>query len=454
MAQGLMGLQDLLGQSSNAQQQSGLLGGGVFSQPESRGRRRSRLLNEAIAGAGQNPYARLGASFGGLIGMGGRAATEGLGIVDKPAEVQQSEAIRQVQKEVADRGLDPMSNPREFGDFVAGRFQELGQPQLATRSLLQARQIESQFAPEQPELPAAAQNLAFRAQQAGLEPGTPEYREFMRTGGDVETGQGEFKTYYGPGGEAVQARVEGNELRTLSGENITGQGYSTSSRTPQVSIDQRERPELSGPQVSTVENAAEAGNQARNIEFTLGAIEDLAVQEDIPQDALQPLITGAQGYAEALGLDFERALSSLGYEGIGDLSGKQELNRLYTDLVIRGFDKFKGNLNDREVRLAQNAQPGIGKSRDANLKAIATQRAAAEIAKRDSRMFLSATTPDEFSNALEKRDERSLDEFRELRDTYYEQLKSKSGGAQGQEGGSQEGQNERLRYNPETGRLE
>ena len=188
MAQGLMGLQNLLGQSSNAQQQSGLLGGGVFSQPESRGRRRSRLLNEAIAGAGQNPYARLGASFGGLIGMGGRAAAEGLGIVDAPQEVQQSDAIRQVQKEVADRGLDPMSTPREFGDFVAGRFQELGQPQLATRSLLQARQIESQFAPQQPELPAAAQNLAFRAQQAGLEPGTPEYQEFMRTGGEIEQG--------------------------------------------------------------------------------------------------------------------------------------------------------------------------------------------------------------------------------------------------------------------------
>jgi len=152
MANGLMGLSDLLGQSSNAQQQSGLLGGGVFSQPESRGRRRSRLLNEAIAGAGQNPYSRLGASFGGLIGMGGRAAAEGLGVLDAPEEVQQAEAIRQVQQEVADRGLDPMSNPREFGDFVAGRFQELNQPQLATRSLLQARQIESQFGPQQPEL--------------------------------------------------------------------------------------------------------------------------------------------------------------------------------------------------------------------------------------------------------------------------------------------------------------
>jgi len=91
MAQSLMGLQDLLSQSSNASS-GGLLGGGVFSKPESRGQRRSRLLTEAISDAGQNPYARLGASFGGLIGMGGRAAAEGLGIVDAPAEVQQAEA--------------------------------------------------------------------------------------------------------------------------------------------------------------------------------------------------------------------------------------------------------------------------------------------------------------------------------------------------------------------------
>jgi len=151
MAQGLMGLSNLLGQSSNASS-GGLFGGGVFSQPESRGQRRSRLLTEAISGAGQNPYARLGASFGGLLGMGARAGAEGLGIVDAPAEVQQAEAIRQVQQEVAEQGLDPMANPREFGQYVSSRFQELNQPQLATRSLLQARQLESQFAPEQPEL--------------------------------------------------------------------------------------------------------------------------------------------------------------------------------------------------------------------------------------------------------------------------------------------------------------
>jgi len=405
MADGLLG-----GMQSQGQQQANLLGG-VFQSPSATRRQgRDRLFGRALEiSQAQDPIAAGGAIGGAQLGLGiGNA----LGM--QTDEQRRANLLEQVQQETLDRGLDPATDPEGTFNFISNRFRQLGDPQLALQAQQQKAQYLKEFAPE----------------------------------------QGDVKTYYGPDGNAVQARVVNNRLLTLNNEDITGQGYGTSSRTPQVSIDQRNRPELSDPQVSTIENAAEAGDQARNIEFTLGAVEDLAVQEDIPQDALQPLITGAQGYADALGLDFEGALSSLGYEGIGDLSGKQELNRLYTDLVIRGFDKFKGNLNDREVRLAQNAQPGIGKSRDANLKAIATQRAAAEIAKRDSRMFLSATTPDEFSSALERRDERSLDEFRELRDTYYEQLKSKSGGTQGQEGGSQEGQNERLRYNPETGRLE
>jgi len=170
MANGLIGLSDLLGQSSNASS-GGLLGGGVFSQPESRGQRRSRLLTDLISGAGSDPYARLGAAFGGLIGMGGRAAAEGLGIVNAPAEVQQAEAIRQVQQEVAEQGLDPMANPREFGQYVSSRFQELNQPQLATRSLLQARQLESQFAPEPVETERVIRGGTREGDIAGLEIG-------------------------------------------------------------------------------------------------------------------------------------------------------------------------------------------------------------------------------------------------------------------------------------------
>jgi len=186
MANGLIGGFGSFGQAQS--QQQGNLLGGVFQQQPTRGQRRAGLLRDTIQQFGGNAQQTGGAAVGSLLGLAGRAAAEKFDLVDAPPEVQQSDAIRQVQQEAADKGLNIVDDPRGFGDFVAGRFQELGQPQLATRSLLQARQLESQFAPQQPELPAAAQNLAFRAQQAGLEPGTPEYQEFMRTGGEIEQG--------------------------------------------------------------------------------------------------------------------------------------------------------------------------------------------------------------------------------------------------------------------------
>lgn len=257
MANGLMNLSNLLGQSSNTQS-GGLLGGGVFSQPMSRGQRRSKLLTDAISGAGQNPYARLGASFGGLIGMGGRAAAEGAGLVDKPQEVQRAEAIRQVQQEVAEQGLDPMSNPAEFGEVVTRRFQELNQPELAMRTQLQLRQM----MPEQQELPADFRNLTLRAQQAGLEPGTDEYREFFRTGGSSQKqSQRELeKEYYMGEGfdERTATDLANNNIQIstnpLTGQselvNITGgpvpdqlpQGYNANTGTETVATDQQGDP--------------------------------------------------------------------------------------------------------------------------------------------------------------------------------------------------------------------
>jgi len=134
MANGLMGLQDLLGQSSNAQSGS-LLGGGIFTPtPPTRAQRRESLLANAI-NSQQTAAGRAGAAIGGLFGT----ALSGLG--PGTPEEQRNEAIRTVQSEVAERGLDPMANPAEFGEFVSGRFQELGQPELATRTRLQIRQM-------------------------------------------------------------------------------------------------------------------------------------------------------------------------------------------------------------------------------------------------------------------------------------------------------------------------
>lgn len=178
MANGLMNLSNLLGQSSNAQS-GGLIGGGIFSQPETRGSRRSRLLTEAIAGAGQNPYARLGASFGGLLGLGGRAAAEATGLIDEPQEVQKNKAIRQVQEEVRERGLDPMADPTGFGEYVTKRFSDLGFSDLALRTQIQLQQM----APEPEVSSRVVQGGTDLGNQIGLAENESAVVEF--TGGTI-----------------------------------------------------------------------------------------------------------------------------------------------------------------------------------------------------------------------------------------------------------------------------
>jgi len=146
MANGLMGLSNLLGASSNTQS-GGLMGGGVFSQPQSRSQRRARLLSDAIQGA-QTSYGRSGAAIGGLLGMGLRAGAEGLGLIDAPPEVKRDQAIREVQQEVSQLGLDPVNNREEFGQAVIEGFTRRNQPQMA---LLTAAQIQ-RMRGEQPEV--------------------------------------------------------------------------------------------------------------------------------------------------------------------------------------------------------------------------------------------------------------------------------------------------------------
>jgi len=63
---------------------------------------------------------------------------------------------------------------------------EMGETGPALQAAARAREL----APEPQELPAEAQNLAFRAQQAGLKPGSDQYRQFMLSGGELPDQEG------------------------------------------------------------------------------------------------------------------------------------------------------------------------------------------------------------------------------------------------------------------------
>jgi hypothetical protein len=398
MAQSLMGLQDLLGQSNNASS-GGLLGGGVFSQPESRGQRRSRLLTEAISDAGQNPYARLGASFGGLIGMGGRAAAEGLGIVDAPAEVQEAEAIRQVQQEVAEQGLDPMANPREFGQYVSSRFQELGQPQLATRSLLQAKQLESQFAPEPQERTINAIG------------GTPLANQLSRIHG-VNI----------PEGQSYEISMTGNRVTDINSLGAQTNVSQTVEGQQQRSPFMERMDEVSADQAA---ERTEAGTVARNLRQTLVDIEDTITSPGLETGAVQPLITPIQALAESVNVNLTEIADRAGIP-LGDLETKEEFNRLSNILTTEMFSKFKGNLNDREVRIAQESVTNLGASPEANRKAVASLLASAEIADEYATRVSQVKNREEYLALEKEKTERGAEEFKRRRDEISERLNRKT----------------------------
>ena len=367
-------LATLLGQSSSA----GLLGGGIFSQPMTRGQRRAGLLNQAISSQGSNPYARLGAAFGGLIGMGARAGAERLGIVDAPPEVQRNQAIRQVQQEVSELGLDPIANPAEFGEVVSNRFRELGFDDLATRSLLQARSIQSQFAPERAE-PEGLYGQYVAARRAGDLPEDLSFQEFRRTSGGPQT-------------------------------SITVEGDTTP-------------PELTDAQLSVIENYSSTAQTARGVEFDLYQAGEILSQEDVDTGRLQPLILNVQGIAEDLGIDFNEALVNSGFEGVGDLASKEELDRVLNRVLINSFEKFKGNLNTREVNIAFDANSNLGRSKEANIRGIATQLAANELARERGARAVNISTPSEFRNFQNEIQEAGTEKLIELRDKYERQIR-------------------------------
>ena len=415
MAQsGLLG--NLLGQAQNTQS-GGLMGGGIFSQPQTRGQRRSKLLSDAISNAGQNPYARLGASFGGLLGTGSRAAAEATGLVDKPPEVQRNEAIKQVQSEVAERGLDPTANPSEFGDFVAKRFEELGQGELATKTRLQIQQL----MPEKDELPAEAQNLEFRAKESGLVKGTPEYKRFMRSGGEMPEQQDSFrpltkqqKEQFGiPGEKFAQINTGTGRIHTSSGQTINVGGGSD----PAIDA-------LGDQFKEDLKRASEAASQATGILQEVDQATDVLMNPDFGTGQVKSAVTGLRGIAEDLGVSIDPALEAAGVENLSDVSDAESFRGFSSNLTTRLAERLPGNLNTQELNLLKDAATNLGKRPKANARALASFRASAELAQdRATALTRAAANGQEaFINEQERQRNLGVERFEKLTSRYTDEI--------------------------------
>ena len=150
--------------------------------------------------------------------------------------------------------------------------------------------------------------------------------------------------------------------------------------TVQMGKGETEFEKATGKDLATARTAiVDAGQSAVGTEQTFQQLGDL-MQDGVNTGSLQPLVASLQGIAEDLGVDLQGEAQALGIE-LGDLGNQQNFDRLATQVVINGFDQFKGNLNQKEVSLALGAFGGLGTSPEANADAIAAGIAASQIAR-------------------------------------------------------------------------
>jgi hypothetical protein len=241
MANGLIGGFGSFGQTQG--QTQGNLLGGVFQQQPTRGELRRGLLSNIVQQYGGNAQQTGGAAIGAGLGIG---ISKLLGRDVQGAE--RADKIRRVQERVNSQFGDQFaSDPYTAFTGTAQALFDEGLTQEAFAALGEA----AQYKPEPVEMePATFYNLNTDEYVQGayangipVDPRTsqPLGQNFVERDFETPEGPGEYKTFYSADGEtSVQARVEGNKLVTLGGEDITGQNFSTSRGGPLVSTDRSE----------------------------------------------------------------------------------------------------------------------------------------------------------------------------------------------------------------------
>lgn len=263
-----------------------------------------------------------------------------------------------------------MINPEMFANLPEG---VLG-PSAATQRALQQRQALEQFAGSLTDPRAQA---AARAGQSGaaakFELGTAGGIAPIRVlSGDTPEGQ----ALGIPRGERARVKMDqnGQPIQVLGG---FGKGPGV---TVHVAAGENAFLKEAGKTLAQRVGATiETGNNAASMEQSLIQLGGL-LSGGVPTGALQPAITGLQGIASDLGIDLSGVAKAAGVD-LGSLATKEEFDRVSKALVIDGFEKFKGNLNQQEVKLATDAFPGLGRGAEGNRLAIASLLASTRLAQ-------------------------------------------------------------------------
>ena len=182
---------------------------------------------------------------------------------------------------------------------------------------------------------------------------------------------------------------------------------------------------VSEGQAGRLNQIIDTGRKALGTEQNLRQMAELLNNPELKTGALESGVTGLQSLASGFDVDLESAANSIGIE-IGSLEKKEQFDRLAKRVIIDGFEKFKGNLNSREVRIAEDAFANLGRSEEANRDAVAAGLAAQQIARERAVDATSITSPSE-QRALERK---MLSEDSERFTELKEQFKSELGGTE------------------------
>jgi len=170
---------------------------------------------------------------------------------------------------------------------------------------------------------------------------------------------------------------------------------------------------------------SEAGTVARNLRQTLVDIEDTITSPDLQTGAIQPLVTPLQALGESVGVNLTDIAERAGLS-LGNLETKEEFDRLSNILTTEMFSKFKGNLNDREVRIAQDSVTNLGRSPEANRKAVASLLASSEIADEYARKVAEVSSREDYLDLERQKTDRGTEEFKNRRDEIFNRLNTKT----------------------------
>lgn len=187
--------------------------------------------------------------------------------------------------------------------------------------------------------------------------------------------------------------------------------------------------------VSAIESTVQAGDVAANMLPGLQEAGDLLVA-GVSTGRGQELLLPLQQIADDFGLNLNSVAEGLGIAP-EEIAKKEEFVRVSTELIINGFSKFKGNLNQKEVEMARAAFANFGRSEMANKMAVASLMASAELAVERRRGALAAGDTEAARAFLSQSASIDTSAFETRRQAKLAELDQRSGVTSGTGAGSQ-----------------